>query len=113
MLILLNSPFFNFVYPAGVQIFEYLEECHRTSYLHVLNVNLCFLQIRFFHKLGAMSAPVTDTEKLIWAVLEAERPTLRFSRTVLLLSCFDMLKIGGSIYLMMLVSAVNCMRNLL
>ncbi|XP_057459608.1 N-terminal acetyltransferase A complex auxiliary subunit NAA15-like [Actinidia eriantha] len=32
--------------------------------------------IRFFHKLGAMSAPVTDTEKLIWAVLEAERPTL-------------------------------------
>ena len=73
----------------------------------------CFLQIRFFHKFGAMSAPVTDTEKLIWAVLEAERPTLRFSRTVLLLSCFDMLKIGGAIYLIMLVSAVNCMRNLL
>ncbi|KAL6996526.1 N-alpha-acetyltransferase 16, NatA auxiliary subunit [Sarracenia purpurea var. burkii] len=32
--------------------------------------------IRFFYKLGAMPAPVTDTEKLIWAVLEAERPTL-------------------------------------
>ncbi|XP_052182414.1 N-terminal acetyltransferase A complex auxiliary subunit NAA15-like isoform X2 [Diospyros lotus] len=31
--------------------------------------------IKFFHKVGAMPAPVTDTEKLIWAVLEAERPT--------------------------------------
>ncbi|XP_058226821.1 N-terminal acetyltransferase A complex auxiliary subunit NAA15 [Rhododendron vialii] len=31
--------------------------------------------IRFFHKLGSMPTPVTDTEKLIWAVLEAERPT--------------------------------------
>ncbi|KAI7981158.1 N-terminal acetyltransferase A complex auxiliary subunit NAA15 [Camellia lanceoleosa] len=32
--------------------------------------------IRFFNKVGAMPAPVSDTEKLIWAVLEAERPTL-------------------------------------
>lgn len=31
--------------------------------------------IRFFHKVGSMAAPVTDTEKLIWSVLEAERPS--------------------------------------
>ncbi|KAJ6706330.1 hypothetical protein OIU79_010889 [Salix purpurea] len=30
--------------------------------------------IRFFHKVGTMTAPVTDTEKLVWSVLEAERP---------------------------------------
>ncbi|KAJ4835421.1 N-alpha-acetyltransferase 15, NatA auxiliary subunit [Turnera subulata] len=33
--------------------------------------------IRFFHKVGLMSAPVTDTEKLVWNVLEAERPSIR------------------------------------
>uniref|UniRef100_A0A2P2MTN8 Uncharacterized protein n=1 Tax=Rhizophora mucronata TaxID=61149 RepID=A0A2P2MTN8_RHIMU len=32
--------------------------------------------IRFFHRVGSMIAPVTDTEKLIWSVLEAERPTI-------------------------------------
>ncbi|CAK9174650.1 unnamed protein product [Ilex paraguariensis] len=32
--------------------------------------------IRFFHKVGSMPAPVTDTEKVIWGVLEAERPNL-------------------------------------
>ncbi|KAM3699872.1 hypothetical protein ACJW30_05G058200 [Castanea mollissima] len=32
--------------------------------------------IKFFHKVGSMAAPVTDTEKLIWSVLEAERPTI-------------------------------------
>jgi hypothetical protein len=37
------------------------------------------LQIKFFHKARSMAAPVTDTEKLIWSVLEAERPTIRFS----------------------------------
>ncbi|XP_034696191.1 N-terminal acetyltransferase A complex auxiliary subunit NAA15 isoform X1 [Vitis riparia] len=31
--------------------------------------------IRFFHKVSSMDAPVTDTEKLIWSVLEAERPS--------------------------------------
>ncbi|GMQ08764.1 hypothetical protein CsSME_00052353 [Camellia sinensis var. sinensis] len=31
--------------------------------------------IRFFHKVGAMPTLETDAEKLIWAVLEAERPT--------------------------------------
>ncbi|KAI3455389.1 hypothetical protein Pfo_012052 [Paulownia fortunei] len=31
--------------------------------------------IKFFHKVGSMPAPVSDTEKLIWGVLEAERPT--------------------------------------
>ncbi|KAH8514435.1 hypothetical protein H0E87_007314, partial [Populus deltoides] len=30
--------------------------------------------VRFFHKVGTMTAPVTDTEKLVWSVLEAERP---------------------------------------
>ncbi|XP_043702732.1 N-terminal acetyltransferase A complex auxiliary subunit NAA15 isoform X2 [Telopea speciosissima] len=32
--------------------------------------------IRFFHKVGAMAAPASDSEKLIWSVLEAERPDL-------------------------------------
>ncbi|KAF2323305.1 hypothetical protein GH714_034540 [Hevea brasiliensis] len=32
--------------------------------------------IRFFHKVGSMTAPVMDTEKLIWRVLEAERPSI-------------------------------------
>ncbi|KAJ6711584.1 N-TERMINAL ACETYLTRANSFERASE-RELATED [Salix purpurea] len=32
--------------------------------------------VRFFHKVGTMTAPVTDTEKLIWSVLEAERPLI-------------------------------------
>ncbi|GLU22164.1 hypothetical protein SLE2022_382600 [Rubroshorea leprosula] len=30
--------------------------------------------IRFFHKVDSMSTPVTDAEKLVWSVLEAERP---------------------------------------
>ncbi|XP_012073296.1 N-terminal acetyltransferase A complex auxiliary subunit NAA15 isoform X2 [Jatropha curcas] len=32
--------------------------------------------IRFFHKVGSLAAPVTDAEKLIWSVLEAERPSI-------------------------------------
>ncbi|TKY64516.1 N-alpha-acetyltransferase 16, NatA auxiliary subunit [Spatholobus suberectus] len=32
--------------------------------------------IKFFHKVGSMNAPVTDSEKLIWSVLEAERPNI-------------------------------------
>ncbi|KAL5756260.1 hypothetical protein ACOSQ2_021006 [Xanthoceras sorbifolium] len=32
--------------------------------------------IRFFHKVDSMSAPVTDTEKLIWSVIEAERSAI-------------------------------------
>ncbi|KAF5726902.1 putative NMDA receptor-regulated protein [Tripterygium wilfordii] len=32
--------------------------------------------IKFFHKVGLMAAPVTDAEKLIWNVLEAERPAI-------------------------------------
>ncbi|KAM0881850.1 hypothetical protein ACQ4PT_032687 [Festuca glaucescens] len=34
-------------------------------------------QIRFFHKINSLPAPGTDSEKLIWNVLEAERPDLR------------------------------------
>ncbi|KAL8465775.1 hypothetical protein ACS0TY_035031 [Phlomoides rotata] len=30
--------------------------------------------IKFFHKVGSMPTPVTDAEKLIWGVIEAERP---------------------------------------
>ncbi|KAI5660569.1 hypothetical protein M9H77_29362 [Catharanthus roseus] len=30
--------------------------------------------VKFFHKVGSMPAPVTDAEKLIWGVIEAERP---------------------------------------
>lgn len=36
------------------------------------------LQIKFFHKVGSMNTPVTDGEKLVWSVLEAERQTIRF-----------------------------------
>ncbi|XWS20344.1 hypothetical protein CRYUN_Cryun31cG0093500 [Craigia yunnanensis] len=32
--------------------------------------------IKFFHKVGSMPAPVTDAEKLVWTVLEAERPSI-------------------------------------
>ncbi|EEF44685.1 NMDA receptor-regulated protein, putative [Ricinus communis] len=32
--------------------------------------------LRFFHKVGLLPAPVTDNEKLIWSVLEAERPSI-------------------------------------
>ncbi|XP_060205680.1 N-terminal acetyltransferase A complex auxiliary subunit NAA15-like isoform X2 [Lycium barbarum] len=34
--------------------------------------HLCL--IKFFHKVDSLPTPVTDTEKLIWGVLEAERP---------------------------------------
>jgi hypothetical protein len=40
------------------------------------------LQIRFFHKVGSMNAPVTDGEKLVWSVLEAERQTIRFYNAI-------------------------------
>ncbi|MBA0759073.1 hypothetical protein Gotri_022006 [Gossypium trilobum] len=32
--------------------------------------------IKFFHKVGSMPAPATDSEKLVWSVLEAERPSI-------------------------------------
>ncbi|KAK8988644.1 hypothetical protein V6N11_030027 [Hibiscus sabdariffa] len=32
--------------------------------------------IKFFHKVGSMPAPVTDAEKLVCSVLEAERPSI-------------------------------------
>ncbi|KAL9323139.1 hypothetical protein ACSQ67_011192 [Phaseolus vulgaris] len=32
--------------------------------------------IKFFNKVGSMNAPVTDSEKLVWSVLEAERQTI-------------------------------------
>ncbi|KAJ1254995.1 hypothetical protein BS78_K300400 [Paspalum vaginatum] len=33
--------------------------------------------IKFFHKINSLPAPLTDSEKLIWNVLEAERPDIR------------------------------------
>ncbi|TVU35938.1 hypothetical protein EJB05_17845 [Eragrostis curvula] len=33
--------------------------------------------IKFFHKINSLPAPGTDSEKLIWNVLEAERPDIR------------------------------------
>ncbi|KAJ6846813.1 N-alpha-acetyltransferase 15, NatA auxiliary subunit [Iris pallida] len=32
--------------------------------------------IKFFHKINTLKAPVTDSEKLIWSVIEAERPDI-------------------------------------
>ncbi|KAL4291267.1 hypothetical protein GQ457_14G005930 [Hibiscus cannabinus] len=32
--------------------------------------------IKFFHKVDSMPAPVTEAEKLVWSVLEAERPSI-------------------------------------
>ncbi|KAH1066500.1 hypothetical protein J1N35_031487 [Gossypium stocksii] len=32
--------------------------------------------IKFFHKVNSMPAPVSDAEKLVWSVLEAERPSI-------------------------------------
>ncbi|XWS11877.1 hypothetical protein CRYUN_Cryun37aG0038800 [Craigia yunnanensis] len=32
--------------------------------------------IKFFHKVGSMPAPVTDGEKLVWSVLEADSPSI-------------------------------------
>ncbi|MBA0745386.1 hypothetical protein Gogos_007963 [Gossypium gossypioides] len=32
--------------------------------------------IKFFHKVSSMPAPVSDAEKLVWSVLEAERPSI-------------------------------------
>lgn len=43
----------------------------------VIHFQVHMLQIKFFHKVGSMNAPVTDSEKLIWNVLEAERQTIR------------------------------------
>lgn len=49
------------------------------SYLLLSHMDYDLLQIKFFHKIDSLPTPVTDTEKLIWGVLEAERPTFRLS----------------------------------
>lgn len=46
-------------------------------YLLVSHTNFDLFQIKFFHKVDSLPTPVTDTEKLIWGVLEAERPAFR------------------------------------
>ena len=40
-----------------------------------LDIECDLLQIKFFHKVGALPTPVTDAEKLVCRVLEVERPT--------------------------------------
>ncbi|KAH9714679.1 N-terminal acetyltransferase A complex auxiliary subunit NAA15 [Citrus sinensis] len=47
--------------------------------------------IRFFHKVDLMTAPATDTEKLIWSVLEAERPAISIVTVALFLLVADSL----------------------
>lgn len=61
-------------------------ELERASYSMLANCKLHLLQIRFFHKVSSMAAPVTDTEKLISNVLEAERPSFRSSWILLIIS---------------------------
>lgn len=56
------------------------------------------LQIKFFHKVGSMNASVTDSEKLIWSVLEAERPTIRFLIKLFLLLFFPFVLLETGIY---------------
>jgi len=43
--------------------------------------------IKFFHKINSLPTPGTDSEKLIWNVLEAERPDIR-SNLILARSVF-------------------------
>lgn len=46
-------------------------------YLLFVGDKILVLQMKFFHKVGSMSTPITDAEKLIWGVIEAERPAFR------------------------------------
>lgn len=64
-----------------------------------------------------MPAPVTDTEKLIWSVLEAERPLIRFSWNVQFALSFTLYapvwwlaKLKPNIYFYWFI--VNCRKNL-
>lgn len=73
------------------------------------------LQIKFFHQLGSMSTPVTESEKLIWSVLEAERSTIRFLMpqffTYVFLSFILDYDLIFTLYVCSFL-AVSCMRNL-
>lgn len=79
------------------------------------NLHYNFMQVKFFHKVGSLPVPVTDSQKLIWGVLEAERPAFRcyviffpflsFFNVVIALRQYD-------IHLAFFTLVVNCMRNL-
>lgn len=87
-------------------------------------LDTCFLQIKFFHKVETIPAPVTDTEKLVCSVLEAERPLFRyflmstFSFTCWMNLCYPIFHCYWctECYLDLFTSfcfAVICMENLL
>lgn len=61
------------------QLFLKCNICTRYSFYFIFK--FCFIspvmQIKFFHKVSSMPAPVTDAEKLIWGVIQAERPAFR------------------------------------
>lgn len=61
------------------------------------------LQIKFFHKVGSMNAPVTDSEKLVWSVLEAERQTIRFYDAIIYFFSFFYCLSGADIYIFRLI----------
>jgi len=73
------------------------------------------LQIKFFHQLGSMSTPVTESEKLIWSVLEAERSTIRFLMPQFITYVFLSFILDYDLIFTLYVCsflAVSCMRNL-
>ncbi|KAL5996964.1 N-alpha-acetyltransferase 16, NatA auxiliary subunit [Asimina triloba] len=51
------------------------EQRLRTHHFSAIRENFP-LDIRFFHHVSKLPAPTTDSEKLVWSVLEAERPSL-------------------------------------
>jgi len=63
-----------------------------------------------------MNAPVTDSEKLVWSVLEAERQTIRFSGAIICI-LFSPVIVLWSLYSFLTFSGcsfyvVSCMGNL-
>lgn len=58
-------------------IFSVSETGTLLSFVYGLIIPVIFLQIKFFHTISNFSAPETDSDKLIWNVLEAERRDIR------------------------------------
>lgn len=97
--------FFNFfilIFPFILVICSFLHRTHackrRKNFFLLGFISVHMLQIKFFHKVGSMNAPVTDSEKLIWSVLEAERPTIRFLIKLFLLLFFPFVLLETGIY---------------
>lgn len=73
------------MYSIGYNLFSlFLWFFLSSTHIHIYKISFCsnlfvhMLQIKFFHQLDSMNNPVTESEKLIWSVLEAERSTIRF-----------------------------------